>query len=517
MRNILFFTLLLIFSVSYTQEASKGKIVLPDTPIVIEDESKENIEKKEEGKIELKKENIDIEELSKIQMSKKFKEEIEKEKKDEFSVSSLQFSYGMYENFLVNMQTARKVTNFSYFVSFLRNSRGSVGFDTNIYFNTERAIDDLYLNIEYGVTKDFSLSLDAGYYNRILGLFTNENVINENKFYIPLKLKGEFSGENFLNIKGDVNFQYLNIKHKLKNNYQNTNLYEVYTILGVEKTWGKDNFLTGEISYNYAYVSKDEHSGSFVLRDRFPILPYLSIQGAFGIYFYNYKNFFWFPEVMIFYKILENLNFKTGMSGGVDFQKSQVLLNRNEINYTDFLPDEKWNYSAGLYYRPIEKLLIGIDGVYDYYYNFRKINFDNNFKLYYIDNETNISIFTISPFVNYNIVEDLLLSLGSKIRIFDKNKILLLNDYEVIFKLSYYFSLIGLNIENQLSYIGPQNIGNEEVTLSYWKWNIFLSQKIHDSLMLEARFNNILNQQIFNGINLPESGFSFDLGLTFKF
>ncbi|MCX7821713.1 MAG: hypothetical protein N2258_08590 [Brevinematales bacterium] len=515
MKNFLIF-IIFMTSFLYSQEESKGKIVLPDTPIVIEDESKENIENKEK-KSEIKRRNIDVEELSKIQMSKKFKEDIEEKKENEFSISSLQFSYGMYENFLVNMETARKMTNFSYFVSFLRNTRGSVGIDTNIYYNTERAIDDLYLNMEYNLTKEFAVSLDAGYYNRTLGLFTNSSVVNENKFYIPLKLKGVYSGEDFLTVNGTLSGQYFALKHKLSGDYTRTNLYEFSLELEVEKTWGKDNFLNGELVYNMCYDYEAEHTGGLSLRDRLPLLPYLSLQFGAGLFFFGYKGFFWFPELIIFYRIIENLNFKTGITGNVDFKKSERILNQNQIYYTKFHPSENWTYLLGIYYRPIETIVIGFDGTYDYYITLRNYAYNNLNGLYYIENRTNVNIFTFSPYVNFNLVEDLLFSIGTKIRIFDRNEILLLNDYEITLKLEYYFKQIGLNIGSQLGYLGPKNIGDNQVTPTYWKWNIYASQRVNESLQLEARFNNILNQKVFDGIYLPESGFSFDLGLTFKF
>ncbi|MEJ5284857.1 MAG: hypothetical protein WHS77_07375 [Brevinematales bacterium] len=516
MKNILILLIIFFATFSYAQEESKGKIVLPDAPIVIEDESKENIENREK-KPEIKQRNIDVEELSKIQMSKKFKEEIQEKKDNEFSISSIQFSYGMYENFLVNMETARKMTNFSYFVSFLRNTRGSVGIDTNIYYNTERAIDDLYLNMEYNFTKEFMVSLDAGYYNRTIGLFTNNLIINENKFYIPLKLKGIYSGEDFLTVSGTLNGEFFDLKHKRATDYNRTNIYEFSGELEVEKTWGKDNFLNGQLIYDLCYDYEAEHTGGLVIIDRLPLLAYLSLQFGAGIFFYSHKGFFWFPELIVFYKIMEGLNFKTGITGSVDVKKSEILLNQNEIQYSKFSPNEKWSYLVGIYYRPIETIVIGFDGTYDYYTTLRNFNYSGDSGLYFIQDKTNVNIFTFSPYVNFNIIEDLLLSIGSKIRIFDRNEILLLNDYEITLKVEYYFKQIGLNLGSQLGYFGPKNIGNNEVSLPYWKWNIFASQRVNESLQLEARFNNILNQKVFDGLYLPESGFSFDLGLTLKF
>ncbi|MGC8764700.1 MAG: hypothetical protein ACP5QT_02295 [Brevinematia bacterium] len=503
-------------STNNTETTGKGKIVLPDKPIIIEDESKEKIENKEK-KTTIPHSSIDSDELSKVQVSKKLKEEIDTKKEEEFSISSLKFSYGMYENFLVNMQLGKKITNFNYFVSFLRNTRGSVGKDTNIYFNTERAIDDLYLNMGYEVSEKFAFSFDGGYYNRILGLFTNSINISESKFYIPLKIKMDFASEEFIKASGEIDGQYLNLKHKTMTDYRATNLYEMLIPISVEKIWGTDNFLTGNLLYNLFYSGDIEHSFGISIKDRFPLLSSLALQGGISLFVYSHKSFFWVPELLIFYRFSDKFEIKTGLSGNSDFEKNQLLLRENQIYFTNFMPEEKWDYLAGVYYRPVERVVIACEAEYDYFYSYRNFAFDENLQLYYIKNTTNINIVTINPYINFNYMEDINISLSGKLRVFDYNEILRLNQYEITAKAGYFLRKIGFNIETFLSYIGPKKLKEDWFSQSYWKWGISLSQKAGENLIFECRFNNILNQDIFEEIYLKESGFSFDIGLTFRF
>ncbi len=499
-----------------TGEVQKGKIVLPDKPIIITDESKETIEDKEK-KEDFKRSKIDTDELSKVQISKKLKEEIDAKKTEEYSISSLEFSYGMYENFLVNMQLGKKITNFNYFVSFLRNTRGSAGRDNNLYFNTERAIDDLYLNLGYEINENFNISFDGGYYSRTLGLFTNSMNLNETKFFIPLKIESTYKGPDFLKINVNLSGQYLNLKHKTRTDYNSTNLYELSLPVTVEKTWSAGNFLNGELFYNLYYAGETEHSFGIGIKDRFPLLSFLSLQLGGYVFIYSYKYFFWAPELFIFYRPSDRIEIKTGLTGSSDSKKNQFLLKENQIYYTNFMPEEKWNYLIGVYFTLIENMVLGCEANYDYFYSYRNFAFNENMELYYVKNITNLNLITINPFMKFNFLEDLAISLSGKIRFFDYNEVLRLNQYEIIGSVSYYVRKIGFNIESQLSYIGPKKLKDGVMTQSLWKWGISFSQKAGENLILQFKLNNILNQEIVEEIYLPESGFSFDAGLIFRF
>jgi hypothetical protein len=113
--------------------------------------------------------------------------------------------------------------------------------------------------------------------------------------------------------------------------------------------------------------------------------------------------------------------------------------------------------------------------------------------------------------------EDFSMTLDGKIRIFDNQKIILLPFYEAGLKAGYFFRQIGLNAETKLTYIGERKLLENVSENPYWKWDIFVSQKVGEFFILELRLNNILNQRILEKIYLPESGFSFDLGLKFNF
>jgi len=499
------------------EETSKGKIILPDVPIVIEDESKAEGYTNKEPKTIMEKKSIETEDLSKVQLSKKFKEEVGGRRKEDFSISMVEFSYGMYENFIFDVHLGKKIGDFNYLVSYLRNTRSSVGLDTNTFFNTERAVDDLFVDASYGFSKNLMATLEAGYYNRTLGLFTNENCFSETRFYTPARLSLEYFGEEIGNFTGNLNFGYLALRHKFKSSYESTNIYEVTTDFKYEKLWGKDNFLMANLGYNFCFVEQAEHSFEIGVRDRFPFVSFLALQFGLNFYIYSYKQFFWFPELYLFFKLNEQFDAKTGLGGNVDYKKIPLILKENQLNYTSFLPQESWNYMAGIYYRPVESVRIGCEGMFDYYYTYRNFGFDTQTGLYYVENTTNISMISINPFIKFVMFEDFSLALDGKIRIFDNQKIILLPFYEAGLKAGYFFRQIGLNAETKLSYIGERKLLENVSENPYWKWDIFVSQKVGEFFILELRLNNILNQRILEKIYLPEGGFSFDLGLKFNF
>lgn len=496
--------------------SQRGKIILPEVDISIKDESEKEISTNKVSE-KTDRRSIDIEELSKIQMSRKFKEEIKEKVDKDFLISMVQVAYGSYGNFLIDMHLGKGMKNVSYLVSYLRNTRDSIGIDTNIFYNTERAIDDLLVEISYNTDGGFSFSGEGGYYNRSIGLFTNREVLSEAKMYIPSKFKMTYTGEEFPSIDLGLNFSYLNLKHKIRDGYSSTNLFETLANISLEKVWGRDNFLNGGIKYLFFYDSYVENSFELLVRDRFPLLSFLSLQFALDLYFYSKKTFFWVPEVYLFYKPDEKFNVKTGLGGASEFDKISKLLEANQIYYEDYLPQEKWYYMAGIYYRPLEYVNFGFEAFFDYYYSYRNSELDENVGLYRIVNLTNVEMMSLSPFLNLIFLEDISFSFGGKISYFDYEKIFLLPAYEVYLNAGYFIRKIGLNLESRLKYVSERRLSKDIVGKPFWKLDFSISQKVKDYFQLYLDLNNLLNCEIFDRVYVPEGGFSFNAGLKFNF
>jgi len=500
------------------QEKSGEKIIIPDVKINIEDESTIPIEKQETSILKDKISNygrIDVEELTKSKASDKFKSELSKERqKEDFSLSTFKFYYGMFNNIIAEMNTGRRSGNLNYLITYLRNKHDSLGYMNNTYFNTEMNIDDLNGDIIYSVSSNVDLSTSAGYYTREIGLYNSPINITESKNNIPARFGILYNADINTMLKGDIYYNYLYLNHKMGTNYNAKNLQEAGTTLDLETHWSRDNFLKISGKYEYSCFNEDKfHFGKISAINKMPLFSSLSIQFGLEADIYNYKGMFWAPNFMVFYKYSTVLSMKGGIYGEQNNLSTEKILNENQIDYQQTLPEEKWVYLYSIQYSPFQFINLRANVSFHQYQNYLNYEYIPETDLYVFSAISNIGVVQAEGIIELIAFENLILNASYVFRQPDYDKLLFFNYQSASIGLEYTYQPWGFSFNTRLTYRDAEKYLRDAYLDPKLIWDINMSQAISKDFYIELMLKNILNQEYFERPRVPMGGFSINAGV----
>lgn len=501
-----------------SETSPNTKIVIPDIKFSIEDESEVPLRVQDKSTLKDSQPDygkINMDELSRSKVSDKFKTELKDERRrEDFSLSAFKFYYGRYENLLADINIGKKTGNLNYLISYLRNKRASVGHDTNLLFNTEMEVDDLYADFIYSITTNVDLSANFGYYVRDIGLYTNPYILNENKINIPAKLGFTSSfGANSL-LRGDINFNFLKLNQKYTAFYDTKNLWDSGLDLSYDMYWGRDNFLkaTGKYTY-FNYQSDILHFGRISFTDRFPILSSFSLQAGADVSFYSYKNVFWFPTLLAVYKYSNILSFKAGITGDQNNTTIERYMKENQLEYQRTDPDEKWIFTAGASYSPVQ--IVNFRGALSYQAYSSMVNYGYNASndMYFYRTISNTGLIQLDAAAEYLPVENFIISASYSLKLPLTNDLYFVSTHTAGLNLDYQNTELGLGTGTRIAYM-DSTVYRQGLTLApSLIWDINLTKTINRDIIFEIKLNNLLNQIYFEKPDIPGGGFSFNGGI----
>ncbi len=500
------------------EEKDNSKIIIPDVKLSIEDESEVPL-KNDNGSILTNRASdygrIDIEELSKTKASDKFKSEMLKErKKEDFSMSTFKMFYGLYDNIIAEMNTGKRSGNFNYLVTYLRNTRGNVGYQGQSYFNTEMNIDDLNGDLIYSVSSNLDLTGSFGYYVRDIGLFTNETNITETKKNVPLRLGTLYNFNINTTLKGSAYYNYLDLTHKMISGYDTKNLWEAGCDIDFESNWSRDNFLKLSGKYSYSSFSNDIlHFGRFSVLNKFPVFSNISFQAGLEFDVYNYKGFFWYPNIMLFYKYSGILSMKAGLYGEQNNLSLEKLVNENQIDYRFTYPEEKWVYLYSIQYSPVQFINLRGNASYQQYYSYMNYAYMPESGLYSFSSISNVNVLEIEGILELIAFDSLILNASYIFRLPSETNLLFFSQNQVSINVEYNYADWGFTAGTRLTYKDSQKYQTDAYFDPRLIWDISLSQAVSKDISIELLFKNILNQNNFERPDIPAGGFSVNAGV----
>ena len=505
------------------QEGKNNKVVIPDVKLSIEDKSSVELEKPNPV---LSNENIqkygkiDMEELARTKESEKFKSEItEERKKDDFSLSAFKFYYGLYENLLAEVNIGKKTGNLNYLLTYLRNKRANSGFNTNNYYNTELEIDDVNADLIYSITKDIDINAALGYYVRNIGLYTNQFNLSENKENIPVRIGTLYNINMNSFLKADCGYNYLELNHKTLSGYLPKTLWEAYTSSDYEVNWSRDNFLKISGKYSYSSYSNDNlQYGHFNILDKFPFTSSIALQGGAEFDVYSYKNFFWTPNLITFYKPFDYLNMRLGIYGEQNNVSIEKYMNENQIDYQRLenhppYPEEKWTAIAGVNYLPFQVITLRGNLYYNNYFSYLSYIYNPATELYDFSSISNVGVFEAEGIADYQPWENLTLSASYKYSLPNVTNILFFYYNSAYVNIDFKYPDWMLEISTRLTYKDSCLAGNNQVFPPRWIWDFSIAKSLTKDINAEIKFNNILNQENFERPDVPDGGFTFNAGI----
>lgn len=496
------------------------KILLPDVDLRIEDESEVPLKDQtqnllKDGAIDYG--SINMEELSRTKTSDKFKSEIRDErKKEDFSLSAFKFYYGLYQNLIADINLGKRMGDLNYLLTYLRNNRGSLGYDTNTYFNTEQEIDDLNLDVIYSLSTNLDLNAMLGYYVRNNGLYTNTVNLSESKMNIPVRLGALYnmSVNSSLKVSADYNNLFLN--HKLYAGYDQKYLWDTGLNADFEANWSKDNFLKLTGQYLYGNYNRDElHFGRIRFIDKFPLLNVIALQAGAEVDFYSTKGIFWYPNLMAFFRYSDVISLKAGVYG----QQANILtdryVNENQIDYRPCAPEERWIFLFSATFSPMRWLKLKGNVSYNAYANYINYAYVPASDLYVFSSVTNIGILETEAVAEIVPFENLSINGSYRLRLPFAADLLFFNYHTVYAEVVFRYPDWGFEAGTRLTFrdrtlasLSPATYFDPSLT-----WDLNVSQSVNKDIFLEVKLNNLLNQPVFEKPDIPSGGFRFIAGV----
>jgi hypothetical protein len=496
------------------------KIILPDVDLRIDDESE--VPLKDQTNSSLKDNaadygKIDMEELSRTKVSDKFKNDMQDERrKEDFSLSSFKFYYGLFQNFIADINIGKSSGGLNYLLTYLRNNRGSSAYGTNVYFNTEQEIDDLNLDMIWTLGSNLDLSGMVGYYVRNNGLFTNLQNVSETKMNIPVRLGMLYNTSYNSSLKLTADYDNLLLSHKLTGGYSQKYLWDAGLSADFEANWSKDNFLKMSAQYQYgSYDSDIVHFGKMKFLDKFPILSVVSLQVGAEVDLYNFKGIFWYPNVMAFYKYSDVITLKAGVYGEQANLSVDRYVNENQIDYRLSSPEEKWIALFSAVYAPVRWMKFRGGVSYNHYLSYVNYAYVPATDLYVFSPMTNVGVVEASAGFEMIAFENLTLNASYQLRLPFSANLLFFNYNSASFEAVFRYPDWGFEVSTKFTY--RDRVQYNDQALAYFEpalvWDFAASQALGKDVFIEVKLNDLLNQPVFDRPDMPAGGFHFIAGV----
>lgn len=500
------------------RETDNSKIIIPDIKLSIEDESKVPLANQKESILQGHPSNdvgIDIEELTKSKESDKFKSEMTKERSSgDFSLSDFKVYYGTYNNIIAEINTGKKSDNLNYIFTYLRNMRDNTGYQGAAYFNTSLNIDDFNGDIIYSVNSNIDITGSFGYYDRSIGLYTNISNVNETKKDVPFSLGALYQiGMNSI-LKTEGFYDYLDLNHQLSSGYNDKVLQDIGGNADLETDWGRDNFLKLSGKYKYSDYNSDlmqfgRASGLL----KFPLGSF-AIQAGTEFDAYSYKDFFWAPNLMLFYKYSSLISMKGGVYGEQNNLSIDRLVGENQIDYQFTMPEEKWVYLYSIQFSPFDFINIRGNASLDQYFSYLNYSYNQETGLYSLSSETNVNILDAGVVLELiafdNIVVDASYTFKQPAAAQD---LFFFNRNTVSISVDYNYTNIGFSALTKLTYKDRQEYQPGAYLDSAWIWDVSFSLGLSKDIFAELLLKNILDQVNFDMPDVPDGGFTINAGI----
>lgn len=502
------------------QETRTGDVLLPEIRLSISDESEVPLRSETNSLFrdeDTNRSRINMEELARARTVEKLRVEFNEEKqKDNVSMSSVRVSYGMYDNLLSGVYLGNRTGDINYIFSYLRNRRGSLAHDTNQYFNTELQIDNLYANAVYTLSNNLMLSLQVGYNVRDNGLWNNTSFITESRTSIPILASVAYSKDAVENFRMEMGYDYFSLVHKSQTLYERTGLWDGYLGFRYEWDFSRDNFIKLKGQYQFSDVNTIyQHSGLLGALFKFPWTAAFAFELGGDVFFYTYKDFFWYPTAVLTLKQGPAFNMKLGITGKQEYLSSDRLESEDQVDFETNMPAEKWSGFVQLQFSPLRS--VSMKGRVSYDYHMSYLNYTlNSQSLYALLPLTNVGSIEAEALLEFlpldNQTNSLSFNLSYRYHMADRTGLLLEPLHEAVLMADYKHYIWGTELSTRLTYRDSYNLSTTLVAGSSILWDITLSQQIGKNLVAEAAFENILNQDIIRRLSAPEGGFRFSAG-----
>lgn len=521
-------TVVLIAGNIYAQQDSTNRssrtepgatIILPDVQLTIQDESSIPLLERENNLLNddiLNVSQVNLEEFVASEVSERIRSQFfEEPVRGNFSLSSFMLSYGRYEDLLIDINLGKSIESLNYLISYLRNKRKSIGFETNDYYNTERQLDDLKLDFLYTAGEKLDLDFSLGYYDQSLNLFTNTVNQTEFKMNVPLEFKTIYNLNMNSRLIGSIGYQYLQLDHKLFSSVYDRQIFSEFRFEGdYEGDYSRDNSLKASVLYNYAYrAGSNLHDVSLQLLDKFPIVEALSMEAGAGVTFYNYKTIFWYPKAFLYYKYSNVFSFELGIEGKNETYDIGKILKDDQIFWTNCNPDEYWDAKAAVSISPAKVLTFRVEALYKDYFNYLNYSYDTARQLYRPVSETNISILSLKAGFEMLVKENFSVHAEYEYKYCAMTNLLFFSPHNASVSLKYNNDAAGFQFQTSAAYKHYQFLSDAFIAAPYVDWSAQVSKTLTKEIIVELKFDNILNQSILDRLHVPESGLSYHLGV----
>ncbi len=519
---------LLVAANLYAQQSSTNRssrsepgstIILPDVHLTIQDESSIPLLEHENSLLTDDVMNIgtvDLEDLAASEVNERIRSQfIDEQRRGNFSLSSFKMSYGRYEDLLIDVNLGKSIESLNYLITYLRNKRKSIGFETNTFFNTERQLDDLKLDFLYTAGQKLDLNLSLGYFDQSLNLFTNSLNQTEFKMEVPFEFEVVYNLNMNSRLIGNVGYSYLQLDHKLvPSSYERSMFSETHVKADFEGDYSRDNSLKISASYFYRYYNGSFlHEGMVSLLDKFPLVESLSLEAGAGVAFNNYASFFWYPKAFLYYKYSNVFAFEVGIEGKSETYDISKMLKDDQMFWTNCDPNKYWNYQAAISISPAKVITFRVEGSYMDYFSYLDYDFDLARQLYRPVSVTNIDILHLKAGFEILVKENFSVHAEYEYLYSLETNLLFYSPHNATVSLEYKNADAGLQFLTSATYKHYRFLADGLMTTPYVNWSAQISKTLTKDILVEFKADNILNQYILNRLHVPESGFSYHAGV----
>lgn len=509
-------------TVETTTTKSDTTIILPDVQIDLDDESETPL--RDPGTDLLDDENplfddIDIDLINSERTSDRIILELIDDRTNEsFSLSTFKLYYGRYENLLIDIKLGKSIQKLNYLITYLRNKRGATGYNTNSYFNTDLNVDDLSLDFIYSANQKIDFNLTAAYYERTMGFYNSPANFSENKLTVPVKFDIVYNIDKTSQFTSRIFYNNLLLKHMLTSgSYQNQFLWDLGAKMEYNQANAKgNNSLKAGGEYVYlSYETNLAHEGYIYFSDKFSIISALALEVGAHLHIYSQKGLYFYPQVFFYIRSGEVFYLKGGIFGKKQSYDIGSIVEDNQITYTGSMPEEAWVYlvETSLALGKKKNIRFGLNAYYNTYASYTSYAFNTALDLYYPITETNINIFEAEATLELKIGDNFNFVSSYKYRLPNKDDLLFFAKNEASIGMNYKHQKIGFEISTRLNYEDIVLIDFGTYLPYILSWNITTSKAITKEVLIELKFNNILNQELFESIRIPTGGFSYYGGI----
>ncbi len=495
---IKFLFLLLIFAYNNLWAQDDG-IILPDLELIIEDQSSlKTVQNTEEAILRERNpqfQDVYLEELSATIADASLNSAITQ--RDNNRLSYVQFSYGSFNNSLIEAYSQNLINNLFYRISYQGQFHDNVTLHGNSIPNTKfyKNILDIYFSYALPNTI-FDVGLS---YEQHKNSFFNNPLNNQHTHYIPIYfdtkywvndishidvlLAGGFTVLEFQDLEGIKNKDTLFVDSKLSLDYKANHTDWNYLELGV-------NYEINDYEGNtLSHLASLRLVSDFLLPKGFSIRMGATLIGS------SLDTVYGWPEFSFNYDYLGRFSVSLKMTGDYNLYNAQKASKEEQLFSLDPSPESRWIYALSL--RVFPSPYFWMEGAVEYsdYQNKRIYEYNPSEKLYSFIQSGKVGVLASK------------ISLGSEVNdIFDLKASYVYEDipkdwllysphmFELVIGLGY--APVGFRFETTLILYGRRLLTDtEEVALSPLL-NFKVSQKVTKVAELFIELNNVLNQDI---------------------